>query len=432
MRTAPFTTPAIEKPSFIGLSAAQSRLLSSQSTLGSTGQPSWFTLGSSSGSTGQPPWFTLGTQEQMPPPSIPTAHHKMDSLGPPPIQYYKDTAPTTGISIVAQTGQVPLGYSQYTTGTASTAHDAQPHISEPPLDQEEFPVNDHQPDLQDPVVGAAHDSDEGYESTNQEIESDLEDATGSQSNGGSTTVENPDDASMEESTTTRNSNGASAYTQESQPSQQNQSVAQDTNHQSQSSDDQTNATNVTGATPPRNNMTDLMECDSDDDADTEDPNLECPHPNHFKTFWRADYVTSVPMNTNPILAVAAKLGETLQILQTIDKDTSVYPYEFDPSLKPINEPAAFAALGTTLYSYADKNNLWKYPKNEMKTCRLILCLAMNSDFRATCEAFNRLADDSQLYPQALNYPRIGRAGFFPMSHAHQMSERFIKDIRTEL
>jgi hypothetical protein len=115
-----------------------------------------------------------------------------------------------------------------------------------------------------------------------------------------------------------------------------------------------------------------------------------------------------------------------------NNNTLHYLNEADPSLKPINDPAAFAALGTTLYSYADRNNLWKYPTKEMKTCRLILCLAMNSDFRATCEAFNRLAQDSQLYPRALNYPRIGRAGFFPMSHAHQMSERFIKELRTEL
>jgi hypothetical protein len=429
MRKAPFTTPVIEKPSFIGLSAAQSRLLSSQSAPGSTGQPPRSTLGNSSSYSGQPLWFTLGAQETMPPPIIPT-YHKMNSLETPPIRYSTDQAPTTGLSTVAQTGQTPHGHFQPTTETAIKVHDAPPHASEPHLGQEEFPVNDHQSDLQDPVVASTHDSDEGYESTNQDIESDQEETTG-QSNSGNTMVDNQDEASMEESTTTRDSNGASAYTQESQLSQPNQAV-QETSHQSQSSDDQTTATNVTGATPPRNNLTDLMDCDSDDDADMEDRNLECPHPNHFKTFWRADYVTAIPTNTNPILAVAGKLGETLQILQTIDKDTSVYPYEADPSLKPINDPAAFAALGTTLYSYADKNNLWKYPKNEMKTCRLILCLAMNSDFRNTCEAFNRVSEDAQLYPRALNYPRIGRAGFFPMSHAHQMSERFIKDLRTEL
>jgi hypothetical protein len=180
---------------------------------------------------------------------------------------------------------------------------------------------------------------------------------------------------------------------------------------------------MTVETPPRNNRTDAME-ESDDDADTADPNLVCPHLNHFKTFWRADYVTSIPANTNPILSVASKLGETLVILQTVNQDTSVYPYEANPSLKPIHDPAAFLTLGTDLYAYADKNNLWKYPKKEMKTCRLILCLAMNSDFRATCKSFNRLAEDSQLYPRALNYPRIGRAGFFLMSHPHQMSEVF--------
>jgi hypothetical protein len=175
-----------------------------------------------------------------------------------------------------------------------------------------------------------------------------------------------------------------------------------------------------------------MDEDSDDDSIHEDTNLVCPHPDHFKTYWHADFVTSVPTNTNPILAVAGKLAETLAILQNIDKTMAVYPYKANPSLKPIQNPADFMTLGTELYAYADKNNLWKYPKKEMKTCRLILCLAMNSEFRSTCEAFNRMAEDSQLYPRALNYPRIGRAGFFLMSHPHQMSERFIKELSREL
>jgi hypothetical protein len=306
----------------------------------------------------------------------------------------------------------------------------QAHISEPHVGNDDFPMPDDQTETPERVTGD-HESDDGYETAlddetaNEDVTADNEDmasetdTAGSKSEG-TTTLGNQDDGSI----------GASTNTYDSRQSNQSKSV-DPTSQRSQSSDDDTNATDLTAATPPRNNRKD-MECDSDDDMTTEDANLICPHPEHFTTFWRADFVTAIPTNTNPILTVALKLGETLAILQTIDKDTSVYPYESNPRLKPIQDPAAFQALGTELYAYADKNNLWKYPKKEMKTCRLILCLAMNSDFRSTCETFNRVAEDSQLYPRALNYPRMGRAGFFPMSHPHQMSEGLLNAIRLEL
>jgi hypothetical protein len=366
----------------------------------------------------------------------------------PPIQYYQDppqmdTTPpdATGDDDAAMKPAAqeppyisePMAWQMDTAPPDATGDDdasmkpaAQepPHISEP-MAQDGFPINDdHQ------------ESDEGYAtaSNGDMVESETETA-GTQSVEASHSV-NPDDTSVATSSTTSKSKGASTYN--SQHSPQSKSAGQTTALRSQSSGDltnrtdATNGTDVTAMTPPWNNCTEAMYEDSDEDLLPEDANLVCPHPEHFQTFWRADYVTSIPNNTNPILAVAGKLAETLAILQTIDKDTAVYPYESNPRLKPIQDPAELPTLGTELYSYADKNNLFKYPKKEMKTCRLILCLGMNSDFRNTCEAFNRLAEDSQLYPRALNYPRIGRAGFFPMSHPHQMSEEFINAIRQEL
>jgi hypothetical protein len=389
---------------------------------------------------GYSPFFGDPTTPAIFAPRMGTSPRKLpaDSMGqqlPSPIQYYKDPMSTPGDN---QPATIDWSVASLT-----------PHMSEPPLDPDGFPAPD--PEDPDPIEGKMdesedgdqsepipldppeekmQDSDEGYKSTNEDMPSDDDETTGTQSHGDGTNLENQDEASAGESTNTTNSNGASTNTRESQQSTQNQSVGLSKSQHSDSSD-HTNDTDLTAATPPRNNRTD-MDCDSDDDADPADINLICPHPNHFKTFWRADYVTTIPTNTNPVQAVAAKLGETLAILQTIDKDTSVYPYESNPSLKPIHDPAAFLSLGTDLYAYADKNNLWKYPKKEMKTCRLILCLAMNSEFRNTCDAFNRLAEDSQLYPRALNYPQIGRAGFFPMSHPHQMSDKFVQALQKEL
>jgi hypothetical protein len=401
--------------------------------------------------------------------TIPPVHLPTDPM--PPIQHYVNTQ-------LEQTARNEETVQDLTTPSVVQLNDTPnpPHISEPPVGLEDFPMPDDQDGAPEHTDVTHQESDEGYATAvDDEMASETDKTAGSRSEG--STTRGMDDQSVGASTYTQDSRhslrsqsvgrtsrgtddrsvGASnTYSRHSSRSQSvgrssrgtdDQSVGASTNThsrhssrsqsvgqtslRSESSGDDTNATDLTAATPPRNNRTD-MDCDSDDDEATEDLNLVCPHPEHFKTFWRADFITSIPANTNPILAVAVKLGETLQILQTIDKDTSVYPYESNPKLKPICDPAAFQTLGTELYSYADKNNLWKYLKNEMKTCRLILCLAMNSDFRSTCDNFNRTAEDSQLYPRALNYPRIGRAGFFPMSHPHQMSEALMSEIKQEL
>jgi hypothetical protein len=423
MRALPFTTSLVPKPIDKGQEATQSRGFSSNNN-------SSHTVASQIGFLRAMENLTTPTK------TLPMPDNRELQI-PSPILYYQDPSILPAI----ERATVP----EIAQASPSPVHEAmeqQPHVSEPPMDNEEFPPEEDPTEPMQAPADNKHESDEGYATANDdEVNSDMETTTGSQSQDGSiagrnteeasvgdttagdqtqdgtTTGGNPDDASIEETTTGSQSHDGSTTVdnQEEQSvgdtttaTEHSKSAGQSLSRRSGSSGEETNATNVTAATPPRNNRTDQMECDSDDEESIEDANLACPHPEHFRTYWRADYVTSVPTNTNPILAVAAKLGETLAMLQTIDTATSVYPYEYNPKLKPIQDPAEFATLGTDLYSYADKNNLWKYPKKEMKTCRLILCLAMNSDFRNTCEAFNRMAEDAQLYPRALNYPRIGR------------------------
>jgi hypothetical protein len=396
-RLIPFTTPLVHKPAVTTQTVTQSYTQSPGST----------------------PQVSSDIHEGTSTPTKPApVNNTANVQSPSPIQYYKDppSRAVEGLGLdTAMLSCPPLV-------TQDLAQES-PNVSEPPSGRDEFPVPDDDTDPMDSPQGQTQDSDEGYatatNATHDDMESDKDETVGEDSHDGSTTMGNQDDQSVGATTTaTDNSNSVTDHTQVLCQSSQPKSDEQSMSRRSDSSGKNTAATDVTAATPPRKNCTDPMEVDSEDEEALEDANLVCPHPDHFKTFWRADYVTSIPTNTNPILAVAGKLGETLAILQTIDKDTSVYPYEANPSLKPIHNPADFSTLGTELYAYADKNNLWKYPRQEMKTCWLILCLAMNSDFRATCETFNRLAEDSQLYPWALNYPRIGRAGFFPMSHPH--------------
>jgi hypothetical protein len=383
MRTTPFTTPIILK-------------------LHGTGVTEQINLGQSKAqpvlAEHTPTAPTASTGGNMMPNIIPQALQTTITQSPTPIQYYKDP--------LSESPGTPLP-----TGDPSPPQEKQtedrpqpPHISEPPLDPDEFPAHDDPNDQQEQLSSTPQNLDKGYATAMA-----THDGMESETNTLGTDANNSNDETNTIGTDANNSNDASRPADNMDEatdgdSTQERSQGQSTSRRSCSSDDNTTATNETAATPPHHNRTEAMEVDSDDEIDPDDANLKCPHPNHFKTFWRADYVTSIPTNTNTVLAVACKLSETLSILQTIDKSMSVYPYEANPKLKPIHEPVDFLTLGTELYSYADKNNLWKYPKNEMKTCRLILFLAMNSDFRATCKAFNRLAEDSQLYPRALNYP----------------------------
>jgi hypothetical protein len=453
MRTTPFTTSLVLKASDSAMVSAQTQ----QQPPGTTVTPaSISTLQQAAGTAKTVHLLEALPVSQAPPDFVP---YKFQPVQIPPIQFYTDPPPATVEQQAVQPDQTGDAIMQQGTPDVQIHHSLdlppttveqleQPeekvdtimqegtlgttppplHVSEPLGGNDEFPQPDDPLEL-DP--SAAQESDEGYatptnEGTIEETATDKENTEDNPSVDESI-VQTAGDAS----TATHKSNDDSPTNGTNQESQ-TKLVEQSLSQRSQSSGDLTNTTERTAMTPPRNNRTDNMEIDSDDEDATEDVNTMCPHPNHFKTFWRADYVTFIPNNTNPILTVADKLGETLAILQTIDKDTSVYPYESNPRLKPICDPAEFQALGTELYSYADKNNLWKYPKKEMKTCRLILCLAMNSDFHSTCEAYNRMAEDSQLYPRSLNHPRIARAGFFPMSHPHQMSEVLLKMLLYEL
>jgi hypothetical protein len=350
MRSTPFTTPVVPKAANPPRTSEKVQVLR---TNDKTSQVQNMSIPTQNPTTRHAP--ATPTAETIPPVHIPT-----DLM--PPIQHYVNTQ-------LEQAARNEEKSQDLTTPAVAQLHDppAPTHVSEPPVGLEEFPMPDDEAGPPEHTDGIHQESDEGYATVvDDEMASEIDRTAGSRSEG--STTRGTDDQSV----------GASTNTYDSRQSSRSKSVG----HTSIRSDSLDDATDVTASTPPRNNRTD-MECDSDDEEAPEDVNLVCPHPEHFKTFWRADFVTFIPTNTNPILAVAVKLGDTLQMLQTIDKDTSVYPYESNPKLKPICDPAAFQSLSTELYSYADKNNLWKYPKKEMKTCRLILCLAMNSDFHST-------------------------------------------------
>lgn len=187
------------------------------------------------------------------------------------------------------------------------------------------------------------------------------------------------------------------------------------------------------STTKNNNLTaeDSDAMSSDEEQDTEgEQDLLCPNP-HRPYFWRIDLVTFIPVNTNPILTVASKAAEALTVLQSVDKRVLLYPYRAAAKKKAIDNPGHLVTLNQDLYDYVDKGSFFRYSSKEVKSCRFSIAIGAVMDIHKLCESAQELLlpFQSQVYPRSLNYPSIGRVGFFLYSHQKQLSDTLIKQLQ---
>lgn len=193
-------------------------------------------------------------------------------------------------------------------------------------------------------------------------------------------------------------------------------------------------------TPPYNNISDKItsaerepEPALADDTEMlmEDIDLACSAPTK-PYFWRVDLVVDIPTNTDATLTAAQVSSTTLNVLQTCDNSTILYPYKVSYNRPAINNPAALLTLSDEeLEKYVDKGHFARYPMKATPKCRFALFLGSISEIpNLVKQAKELLTPHSvQLWVRALNYPSIGRAGFLVYLHKYHLSDTFENELQ---
>jgi hypothetical protein len=169
MRTTPFTTPIIPKPSRMDTSNPTSKPKSTQAQSDTTEPTSKLPAGTKNQKSAALPIL------QAKPPSA--------TQTPSPIKYYQDPSATIGERVPTMTEAAQHTMEADSPPPLVVQRSLEPHISEPlPLNQDEFPMQDDPEDPADLMAGTQQDSDAGYATaTNDGMQLEADETIGTQS-----------------------------------------------------------------------------------------------------------------------------------------------------------------------------------------------------------------------------------------------------------